>query len=180
MLGGLISTTVNARSETSRCHRLMRRSSALMNVSRSLLSAMLFTWYVCALAYARRQRAVSTGSALATCARRLHGHDMHDGHHSAVKPACNTAVYAKHNLPWSRGPPEQGQGAIILLGNAEASEYIIVSRPKVGTFGTRSAVPSFCSVSPASFFAGFSALNAGGAASGGPLFQRRVSSGTHQ
>ena len=46
---------------------------------------------------------------------------------------------------------------------------------RVGTFGTRSAVPSFCSVSPASFLAGFSALSAGGAASGGPLRGHRVS-----
>lgn len=61
-LAGLMSTTLKAASGRSRCQRLIRRSSALTKLSWSLLSAMLLMWYVCALAYARRQRVASTVS----------------------------------------------------------------------------------------------------------------------
>ena len=62
-----MSTTLKAWSEISRSHRLMRRSSAVMKVAWSLQSAMLFTWYVCALAYFFLHRAARTTSVLVTC-----------------------------------------------------------------------------------------------------------------
>ena len=62
-----MSTTLNAWSEISRSHRLMRRSSAVMKVAWSLQSAMLFTWYVCAFAYFFLHRAARMTSVLVTC-----------------------------------------------------------------------------------------------------------------
>jgi len=46
----------------SRCHRLMRRSSALMYVSQSLFTLKLLMWYAWALLYCLRHRAEKTTS----------------------------------------------------------------------------------------------------------------------
>mmetsp|Transcript_47039 Transcript_47039/g.112064 ORF Transcript_47039/g.112064 Transcript_47039/m.112064 type:complete len:210 (-) Transcript_47039:360-989(-) len=54
MLSGLMSTMLNEVSETPRFHRLIRRSSAEMNVSQSELREMELMWYACPLENTRR------------------------------------------------------------------------------------------------------------------------------
>uniref|UniRef100_A0A6B0TZD3 Uncharacterized protein n=1 Tax=Ixodes ricinus TaxID=34613 RepID=A0A6B0TZD3_IXORI len=62
MLVGLISTILKLWSVISRCHRLIRRSSADRYVSWSLLTEMELMWYVCALAKMRRGVASTSSS----------------------------------------------------------------------------------------------------------------------
>lgn len=62
MFAGLMSTILKLCSWMLRFHRLMRRSSLLMNVSPSLLTEMLLIWYACALAYVLRGTAATTVS----------------------------------------------------------------------------------------------------------------------
>ena len=66
MLFGLMSTMLKLLPEDSRCHRLIRKSSAEMNVSQSLLTESELMWYACWLPYSRRHRALNTTSVLCT------------------------------------------------------------------------------------------------------------------
>mmetsp|Transcript_3567 Transcript_3567/g.12791 ORF Transcript_3567/g.12791 Transcript_3567/m.12791 type:complete len:277 (-) Transcript_3567:530-1360(-) len=66
MLDGLMSTMLNDWFDTSRFHRLTRKSSAEMNVSQSLLMLMELMWYACALANNLRHREVMITSDVVT------------------------------------------------------------------------------------------------------------------
>ena len=72
MLVGLMSSTLKDCDGVLRCHRLMRRSSALRKVSWSLDRLTLLMWYVCALLYTRLHFAASTVSVPVTCSTARH------------------------------------------------------------------------------------------------------------
>eukprot|EP01139_Manchomonas_bermudensis_P010370 Amastigsp_a340305_166.p3 type:complete len:161 gc:universal Amastigsp_a340305_166:966-484(-) len=66
MFSGLMSTIVNDWFEISRFHKLIRRSSAEMNVSPSEFTEIELMWYACAFANTRRGVAATTFSVVSS------------------------------------------------------------------------------------------------------------------